>query len=478
MRTFFAPWPGDIGRYPASALERHSAHCRALLLPDSTHPSVVKPLLTADVRDAGQRAVENLQQMESWFPPQYNHNITTTVRQDILVPGYRHYAFFGSRGGSKSHGAAEAVIELASIGYERVVCGREYMSSIRDSSRTLMLNKIKRSRWVADWNITDREMTNKITNSVITFLGINRNPDSARSLEGCTIFIGEEAEAFSQESLDILLPTIRTEGSRMIWLWNPSDQNSPMSTMFMTEGEPPERSYIRCILSEDNPWFYRSTMPGERRSSWVKHTRAKFRHIWRGALDTNPDILVYNNWTIGRIPLMGFDIAPRFGLDWGWTHPLAIVESYVFEADDPETERGKIYIRSEIYGSGIPSRTIPRLLDETMPLARSHTIYCDSAEPKSIADLVTAGFDAVPVRKGPGSIRAGISLINSYDVVVSPDCPNTASELASHQYKVLRSGIKTTDPVDEDNHALDGLRYSLSEYENTGQGTGDNVIWL
>lgn len=468
MRTFFAPWPGDRARYPAAALERHSAHCRALDLPDETHPSVVKPLLTAVAIQRGVEAVEMLEMMESWYPAHYDRTDTSSVRSNILVIGYRHYAFYGGRGGSKSHGAGEAVIELASTKYERVVCGREFMNSIRDSSRALLIQKIKASIWANDWLITDRELTNKKTGSLVTFLGINRNPDSARSLEGCTLFLGEEAEAFSETSLEILLPTIRSPGSRCLWLWNPSDRESPMNKMFI-DGDMPERSFVRCVLSEDNAYFYRTTMPAERRSSWRKQSRAKFRHVWRGALDLNPELAVYTNWSVGRHPLEG-DPEPRYGLDWGYQDPLAITEFFVFEPEDPEVDEGVIYVCKEIYGSYIPSREIPGRLEDTMPMARSHTITADSAEPKSIEDLNSAGFHVVGARKGPGSIRAGISLISGYKIVVSPDCPNTAMELAAYRWKTTRSGLITRDPVDEDNHLLDTLRYGMEDYQPAAKG--------
>ena len=71
-----------------------------------------------------------------------------------------------------------------------------------------------------------------------------------------------------------------------------------------------------------------------------------------------------------------------------------------------------------------------------------------------------------------------LATTNSYDVVVSPECPNVAAELAAYQYKVLRSGVKTSDPLDEDNHALDGVRYSLSEYEPSQSNRKGSVVWL
>lgn len=461
MKTFLAPWDNDPTRYPAWALEKHSAHCRVLGVPDSTHPSEIRHKLTDEAVVAGENAVKMLYEMEAWKPAEYDPDYHKSIKEDITTNHYRHYAFWGGRGGGKSHEAAEAIVELASVGYERVVCGREFMASIRDSSRSLLVSKIKKSKWVNDWKITDRELKNTRTGSLVTFMGINRNPDSARSLEGCTLFFGEEAETFSENSLDILLPTIRSPGSRLIWLWNPA-YGGPVDTTFRMS-EPPERSYVRCVLCEDNPWFYRTEMPGERRAAFLKSSPAKYRHIWRGALDTNPELSVYTNWSVGRYELPAGAV-PLYGLDFGWTDPLAMLEFFVIEPENKETEKGTIYIAQEIYGSHIPIQELRPKIDEKMPAAVLHTVVADSAEPKSIHYLKTGGLYVIPASKGAGSIRAGISQIQGYNIIVSPECPNTAAELQSYNWKTTKNGIIVRDPEDKNNHAMDALRYGMESH--------------
>lgn len=465
IHSFFPPWDGDPALYPGPALEQHQAHCRALKLPYETHPAEVAKLLTPAVRELGKQAAARYHEMVAWAPDGYDPSNTRTVKQDILeyIASHRYLAFHGGRGGSKSHGAVEAVVELASEDTERVVVGREFLESIRDSSHKLFREKIKASRWANQWVVTDRELRNAATGSVISFMGINRHPDSARSLEGCTIFLGEEAESFSQNSLDILLPTIRAGNSKVIFLWNPADKDSPMNQMFLT-GDLPERAFVRCVLGENNRWFYRTEMPGERRAAFTKFSKAKYRHIWRGALNTNPDLLVFNNWSIGRMDTSDLSLMPLYGLDWGWQHPLAALEIYIFEPEDPETQRGKIYISAEVYGSYIPARDIPSRLREAMPLAEHGTITADSAEPKSIEDLSAAGFHVVGARKGPGSIRAGISFLQGYDIIISPDCVNTIREFEAYKWQTNRHGVILRDPEDDDNHAIDGLRYGVEDY--------------
>lgn len=465
IHSFFPPWDNDPALYPGPALEQHQAHCRALQLPYETHPAEVAKLLTPEIRVAGLEAAHRYHEMVAWSPEGYNPNDTTTVKQDILerIKSFRYLAFHGGRGGSKSHDAVEACVELASVGTERVVVGREFLESIRDSSHKLFKAKILGGRWANEWTITDREMRNDATGSVITFMGVNRNPNSVRSLEGCTIFLGEEAEAFSETSLEILQPTIRAGGSKVIFLWNPADSDSPMNQMFLS-GNMPERAYVRCVLGENNRWFYRTEMPGERRTAFTKMKPAKYRHVWRGALDTNPDLAVYDNWRTGSIDIRSTELEPRYGIDWGWIDPFSMLELYVIEPEDPETQKATLYITAEIYGSFLHIKDLPDLVDEKMPLARYHTITADSSEPKSIEDLSDKRFHVVGARKGPGSVRAGITALQDYDIVVHPDCINVIRELGSYQWQTNRHGKILRDPKDTNNHALDALRYSMEDY--------------
>jgi phage terminase large subunit len=216
-------------------------------------------------------------------------------------------------------------------------------------------------------------------------------------------------------------------------------------------------------------------MPAERRIAFVKMKPAKFRHVWRGALDLNPERAVYTNWRVDRIFIS--TLSPLYGLDWGWVDPFACLEFYVIEPDDPETQRGTIYISKEVYGSRIPAKELPDRVRETMPMSELAMIVADSAEPKSIDDFNSAGFNVVGATKGPGSIRAGISFIQGYDIVVSPECPNVAKELTLYMWKQDEKTKRILrDPVDKDNHAMDALRYGLSMYTPPPRGGGVTML--
>lgn len=439
-------------------------------VPDATTPADLRQLLLLATPAAQEQArvsmlnaVEQAEQMYGWAPPEHTTS-AAPYAPFSTNHGFEHYAFWGGRGGGKSHGIAEGIIELSSTKLERVVCGREFQNSIKDSVKELLEAKIATSRFASQWVSTEQELRNVVTGSRITFIGMNRNPNSAKSLEGCTIFWGEEAQTFSLTSLEIILPTIRSGGSRCVWSWNPAEKGSPVDDMFRS-GVLPERAYICCVLVEDNPFFYTGRMPGEMRTSWNNATKAKFRHIWRGAYDERPEGLVYQDWTVGR-PFIPDDQIPMYGLDWGWVDPFACLEVYILEPDDPEKERGKIYVAAEAYGSYIPANEIGATIDKAFNRRiREAYITADSSEPKSIDDLSGQGFVVYGAVKGPGSVRAGISFIQGYDIWVSPDCIHFQAELAAYKWKVtLRDKIILSNPEDKDNHACDALRYAVEDY--------------
>lgn len=470
LMTYHPMWDDDPGMYPAPVLERHSAICRALNTEDRTKPNELHEMLQGlpdDERraalDAGEQAIERLWDMTSWSPPDHNPADLKDLRPRLLGSTFTHAALHGGRGGGKSHLIAEVIIELASIGKERVLCCREFQNSISDSARDLLVEKIQNSRFANQWTCLETELRNNATGSKITFMGLARNATAVKSLAGITITWVEEAADISQNSIDLLVPTVTREGnSRLFWTFNPLDDDTPVDLMFRTD-EPPERSIVVGVNSEYNPFFYRGKMPGERRSAFNKMSKAKYRHIWRGAIDKNPEGLVFANWTTGRVHVPD-DLTPLYGMDHGWTHPFAALEVFVIEPDDPETEMGTIYISAEAYGSNMRLQQRYDAIDEAMPMARKHTIIADSAEPATIASFNDEGFYTIPANKSPGSVRSGITFIQGYRIVVSPDCPNIQSELASYSWKKTKAGVHLRDPEDADNHACDALRYALSEY--------------
>ena len=97
-------------------------------------------------------------------------------------------------------------------------------------------------------------------------------------------------------------------------------------------------------------------------------------------------------------------------------------------------------------------------------LVGNEYVYCDSAEPKSIAEFRSLGINALECKKGAGSVESGIKHIQSYKkVYIHPSSPNALSEFRNYEWKTDKNGECLPMPVDAFNHAIDAIRYALND---------------
>ncbi len=149
------------------------------------------------------------------------------------------------------------------------------------------------------------------------------------------------------------------------------------------------------------------------------------------------------------------------GLDFGWTNAMASIT----------IERGRdgiFRIDNEWYKT---ERTTKDLIEEHLNYAKPHSIYPDPAEPDRIEEIRRAGFRCVDVKKGKDSIKAGIEAIQGLIIqgrfLINKNCVNTIAEIESYHYPDKQDNKNESEiPVDEDNHAMDAIRYAL--YTNAG----------
>ncbi len=172
---------------------------------------------------------------------------------------------------------------------------------------------------------------------------------------------------------------------------------------------------------------------------------------------------VFNNWEI-------IDEIPKEarlrsgGLDFGFTNdPTAVVSVYEWN--------GYKILDEEVYATELNNATIK---DKIKASALSEaSIYCDSAEPKSIADLKKMGIRAIGVDKGNDSIRFGIELMQRNKYLVTRRSKNLINNLRNYVWEVDRNGKPTNKPVDKHNHTIDAIRY---EEMGKGKYSGNYTI--
>jgi len=230
---------------------------------------------------------------------------------DILFRPKRFKIFYGGRGGLKSWGFAQA-LELK--GYDdklRVLCTRELQGSIKESVHKLLSDTVDRLKMEYFYDIAVTSITGQ-NDTGFFFEGLKNNTTKIKSFEGVDVCWVEEAEAVTEDSWDILIPTIRKPGSE-IWIsFNPDDEMGATYQRFVAPYldeiqkngfYEDEHVYVRKIGWQDADqlgWF-----PEELRAEKDKCKREnprKYAHIWGGEPNTDyEDSIIQPEWVDAAI---------------------------------------------------------------------------------------------------------------------------------------------------------------------------------
>lgn len=382
--------------------------------------------------------------------------------QGLFKPA-RYKIYYGGRGGAKSVSFATALIARAYSEPLRILCTREFQSSIADSVHRLLSDRIH-DLGLTDWfNVTRTEITSKAGAQFI-FKGLRHSIQEIKSTEGVDITWVEEAQAISETSWEILIPTIRKENSE-IWIsFNPNEADDPTYKRFVTR-TPPD-SIIEKVGWEDNPYFP-AVLDAERRYM-LKIDPEAYEHVWGGHCRTISDAQIFR----GKVTVETFD-APSdttrlyYGLDFGFAvSPTAGIRCFVRD--------NCLYIDYEVWGVGVELDDTSDLLDE-IPGIRSWPIKADCARPETISHLKRRGFDVSAADKWPGSVEDGLAVMKGFEkIIVHERCIHTAENFRLYSYKtdpqtneVLPIIIKKNDDcIDAGRYALVGLIRHANTFDN------------
>ena len=291
------------------------------------------------------------------------------------------------------------------------------------------------------------------------FKGLRHNATEIKSLEGVDICWVEEGQSVSKESWDLLIPTIRKQGSE-IWIsFNPGRPDDETYKRFVLE--PPDDAVVVKVGYQDNPWFpdtLRKEMEYCRRVS-----PDDYRHIWEG----EPSVLTEAQVFKGRYSVEPFetpsDIRFFHGVDWGFANdPTALVRCFI--------QGDRLFVDQEAYGIGVELDETPQLFD-TIDTSRKWPIKADSARTETISYMRKRGFNIAAAKKWQGSVEDGLAVLKSFEkIIIHPRCRHVIEEFELYSYKVDKNnGDILPIIIDSYNHTIDALRYSLDGYIH-GQG--------
>lgn len=310
------------------------------------------------------------------------------------------------------------------------------------------------------------EITYKPTGQKILFRGLD-DPLKVTSITVevgslCRLWIEEAYEITSEDAFDRLDESIRGQlpkgmyhqvvltfnpWSDRHWLKKrffdePSKNVLAMTTNYMCNEFLSEADLVLFEEMKKNPRRYRTAGLGE----------------W-GIVEG----LVYENWEERVFDVHEISIRPSvrsaFGMDFGYVNdPSTLFCGLV------DTVAREIYVFDEMYEKGMSNEDIKERVSE-MGYSKER-IKADSAEPKSIAYLRKAGLTRIrAAKKGPDSIRAGISIIQDYKIIIHPRCVNFITEISNYTWDKDKFDNAINKPIDDFNHLMDAMRYAMEEFD-------------
>lgn len=371
----------------------------------------------------------------------------------LLNKKARYKIAYGGRGSGKSWANARCLLVLAVQKKIRVLCTRQLQTSIANSVHKLLSDSIQELGLTHLFEIT-RDSIRCNNGSEFFFKGIQNNINEIKSIEGIDYCWVEEAQSVSEESWEVLIPTIRKENSEIWVTFNPDREEDATYQRFIINS-PPE-SIAHLVNFYDNPWFPEVL---RKEMEYCKETDfAKYEHIWLGKTVVNTDLQIYHD----KFEIKEFETPENvtfyYGADWGFAKdPTALIRCFIKDQC--------LYIDYESGGVEVEFEQLPQLFEQ-IPEARKWEIRCDNARPETISYMSRQGFRTVACPKWKGSVEDGIEYIRSFRrIYVHPRCKRTYEEFKFYSYKQDKNtGDILPVIVDKNNHYMDALRYALNPY--------------
>jgi phage terminase large subunit len=370
----------------------------------------------------------------------------------------RYFIITGGRGSGKSFAVTVFLTLLTMSEGIRILFTRYTMTSARLSIIPEFLEKIGLLGYDEVFSVNKSEVVNLKNKSDILFRGIKTSAGnqtaSLKSLTGVSNWVLDEAEELIDENIfDTIDLSIREKNiqNRIILVLNPVTKDNWIYERFF-EGKGIEAGFNGV---KDNVCYIHSTYLDNKdnlsesfleRVEAIKHTNfKKYKQKLLGQWLDRAEGVVFESWSIGEFN--PDDLQTSCGMDFGFSiDPDSLTEVAI------DKKHKKIYLKEHIYRNGLKSQELAQIV---LDKVNDKLIIADSAEPRLIADLKHLGVNIKPVKKG--TIESGITRMQDYHLVVSPESTNIAKELNNYVYADKGSKLY----VDNYNHAIDGIRYNI-----------------
>jgi len=372
----------------------------------------------------------------------------------ILFDPSRYKILHGGRGGAKSWGISRALLIIGARKTTRILCAREFQTSIKDSVHKLLSDQIVAMGLSEFYEITQNSIRGK-NGTEFSFVGLKNNVANIKSYEGCDICWVEEAQTTSKLSWNVLIPTIRKEGSEIWVSFNPELETDETFQRFIVNT--PENCIVQRINWSDNPWFP-ETLRLEKDALFVRDREA-YNTVWEGVCRQTVDGAIFAKEMQqaefeGRITRVPYEATkPVLAIfDIGWSDATAV---WFLQFVGMETRLIRYYETNQTTMSEILAKmqTFGYVYD-TLYLPHDAQNKTLAAHGRSIEDIVrAAGFnvriiDRVPIADSINAARTiftkcyfdrencyeGLQCLRHYRYDVNPETGNFSQKPLHDNY--------------------------------------------
>ena len=368
----------------------------------------------------------------------------TTSTNKILKLKKRVRIVQGGTSAAKTYGILSVLIARASAVPEIEIS--VVAESIPHLRRGALKDFIKIMKWMNKWHEA------QFNKSLLTYQFLNGSSfeffsaDDSSKLRGARrdVLYINECNNITFESYNEL--AIRTK--KAVYL----DFNPANEFWVHTELKDEPDSEFIILTYKDNEALDKSIVEQLERNREKAKTSAYWANWARVYLDGQIGMLegvIFSNWKqIDQLPsdarLVGI------GLDFGYTNdPTSAIEIYNYN--------GTRILNELVYQTGMLNSDIAKRLPKNV------VVYADSSEPKSIDEIRRYGITIKGVTKGKDSINYGIDVMQQQEYLVTSNSVNLIKELRAYCWDVDKAGTRLNKPIDNNNHAIDALRYHEME---------------
>ena len=385
---------------------------------------------------------------------------------DVTDCRHTHYWLKGGRGSTKSSfTSVMIVLGMMQDADANAVVVRKVGLYLKDSVYEQLVWAIDKLGVSALWHckLSPLELVYIPTGQRILF----RGADKPKKLKSTKVHKGyiryvwyEECDEFNGiEEIRTINQSLLRGGSRftVFYTYNPpKSQRSWVNAEVLTE-QTDKLVHHSTYLSVPKEWL------GEQFIIEAEHLRdtkpEMYAHEYMGEV-TGTGGTVFPNVDIRRIPdeeKAAFDRIRR-GIDFGYA-----ADPFVYVVCHYDKKHKRLYVFDEIYRQGLSNARAAELIKAKG--AYEQAVICDSAEPKSIAELRSYGLRVRGAKKGPDSVEYGIKFLQSLEEIIIDNvrCPNAAEEFLNYELEPDgNDGFKDGYP-DKNNHAIDAVRYAMED---------------